>query len=335
MLWRTTSVRGELERAVALGIALLEEAAEDPDLVYQAHHALWASHLFRGNLQETCAHADLGLALHDPARHGASSMIYGGHDARECALTNSGNALFLLGYPDQGLARNRAGLEHALGLGQPQVVAHALNWGVLLLRLAGEHDELQRRLEDLARLAEQHGLGMYAPEARIHEAWLGVARGSDPGGADVIQEQLDRRAAMGMAFGQTHFLSLLADARLRLGQNEEAMAAAREGLSRAERTGERLGVAELHRLLAASHLAQDARAHGPAEAALRAAMAEARARGARLWELRAAHDLARLWAERGERGRANDLLSPICGWFTEGFGTPDLARAGELLEGLR
>lgn len=47
-----------------------------------------------------------------------------------------------------------------------------------------------------------------------------------------------------------------------------------------------------------------------------------------------ASDLARLWAERGERGRAADLLAPICGWFTEGFDTVDLKEAKALLDEL-
>ena len=45
--------------------------------------------------------------------------------------------------------------------------------------------------------------------------------------------------------------------------------------------------------------------------------------------------LARLWAERGERQRAHDLLAPIYGWFTEGLGARDLVEAKALLDVLR
>jgi predicted ATPase len=45
--------------------------------------------------------------------------------------------------------------------------------------------------------------------------------------------------------------------------------------------------------------------------------------------------LARLWAERGERQKAYDLLAPIYGWFTEGFDTADLRDARALLEELQ
>ena len=55
---------------------------------------------------------------------------------------------------------------------------------------------------------------------------------------------------------------------------------------------------------------------------------------ARLSELRAASDLAQLWAEQRERQNAHELLAPVYDWFTEGFDTPDLTVAKALLDDL-
>ena len=71
-----------------------------------------------------------------------------------------------------------------------------------------------------------------------------------------------------------------------------------------------------------------------AEACFANALAAAREREMRSLELRAAMSLAELWSGRGERARAHDLLVPIYGWFTEGFDTPDLIEAKELLDEL-
>ena len=49
-------------------------------------------------------------------------------------------------------------------------------------------------------------------------------------------------------------------------------------------------------------------------------------------ERRAATSLAQLWSDRGERQRSHDLLAPIYGWFTDGFGTRDLIEAKTLLD---
>jgi predicted ATPase len=71
-----------------------------------------------------------------------------------------------------------------------------------------------------------------------------------------------------------------------------------------------------------------------AEASLRRALVRAEGMGVAFWRLRIAYDLACLWREQGKRAEARDLIAPIYGGFTEGFGTPDLKDAKELLEDL-
>jgi predicted ATPase len=60
----------------------------------------------------------------------------------------------------------------------------------------------------------------------------------------------------------------------------------------------------------------------------------ARRQEARSWELRATVSLARLWQSQGKTKEAYQMLAEIYGWFTEGFDTPDLVEARELLESL-
>jgi predicted ATPase len=64
------------------------------------------------------------------------------------------------------------------------------------------------------------------------------------------------------------------------------------------------------------------------------ALAVARQQQAKSWELRASMSLARLWCNQGKRTEARDLLTPIYGWFTEGFDTLDLKQAKALLDEL-
>ena len=72
-----------------------------------------------------------------------------------------------------------------------------------------------------------------------------------------------------------------------------------------------------------------------AEADLCKALEIAREQESPSLQLRAATSLAQLWAERGERGRARELLAAVYGRFSEGFGAPDLQQAKELLDELR
>jgi len=103
-------------------------------------------------------------------------------------------------------------------------------------------------------------------------------------------------------------------------------------LQMAERTGEHWFTAELHR-----HKGQLLLRQGHAEAAetlYRKALGIAEEQRAKLWELRATASLARLRRDQGRREEARNLLAPVYGWFTEGFGTPDLKDAKTLLDQL-
>jgi predicted ATPase len=71
-----------------------------------------------------------------------------------------------------------------------------------------------------------------------------------------------------------------------------------------------------------------------AEQSYHQALEVARRQSAKLPELRASINLARLWCNQGKRGEARNLLASIYGWFTEGFGTPVLEEAKALLEEL-
>ena len=134
--------------------------------------------------------------------------------------------------------------------------------------------------------------------------------------------------------GATRFRSQglvsLAKALARQGRHEEAVTAAREGLRTQEKTGHRQDEAELHRVEGLSLIGLNKLEEG--QSALEQALAVARRQQARAYELRAATSLARLWGEQGRRGEAHDLLAPVYGWFTEGFGTADLRAAKTLLD---
>ena len=91
--------------------------------------------------------------------------------------------------------------------------------------------------------------------------------------------------------------------------------------------------AELYRLQGIALIGLNRLEEG--EIALEEALRVARQQQAKAYELRAATNLARLWGERAaRRAAARDLLTPIYGWFTDGFDTRDLTEAKALLDDL-
>ena len=69
----------------------------------------------------------------------------------------------------------------------------------------------------------------------------------------------------------------------------------------------------------------------PAEECFEKAVALARQQSTLSLELRAGLQLARIWMGRSEIQRAHHLIGPIYNRFTEGFATPDLILAKQML----
>jgi predicted ATPase len=101
-----------------------------------------------------------------------------------------------------------------------------------------------------------------------------------------------------------------------------------------EQQEERWWAAEIHRLRGVLLLRQTETPQAEAGAWLRRTLDVARRQEAKSLELRAAMSLSRLWQHQGKRDEARELLTPIYGWFTEGFDTADLQEAKALLEEL-
>jgi predicted ATPase len=89
--------------------------------------------------------------------------------------------------------------------------------------------------------------------------------------------------------------------------------------------------AELHRLQGGLQLQLPSPDVSQAERCFQQALAVARAQQAKSLELRAALSLSRLWQRQGKRDEGRQLLTEVYGWFTEGFGAPDLQEAQALL----
>ena len=119
-----------------------------------------------------------------------------------------------------------------------------------------------------------------------------------------------------------------------LGTSHDALA--REWIAQAralhDSTEERTATAEL--LRAEARLRVSDGASGIAENLLREALRVGGTQQARLFEIRAASDLARLLLQQDRREEARDLLAPAYAWFAEGFDTPDLKAAKALVDEL-
>jgi len=239
---------------------------------------------------------------------------------------------WLLGYPDRALQLGGEALSITERIEHGYSRSRSHYWISALHAYRREWAIVEERAAAAIASARERGLAMVVAVGRIMR---GAARAMvDPKEeyAAEIREGLAAYRATGARVQSTYHLILLAQALAACRRHGEGLAAVREAAALVEETGERFVEAEIHRLEANLLLSENGSAE--AEACYARALAVARAQQARSLELRAACDLARLWAERGDRARAAELLAPIYGWFTEGFDTADLKEAKALLDAL-
>jgi predicted ATPase len=333
-LWMVHSNRGAYQPMLYVGEQMLSLAQrlQDPDLLLEAHHALWASYFLGGELAAARPHFAQGLRLYDPQRHHTHAALYSGHDPGVCCHHLAAPSLWLLGYPDQAAASSQAALDLAQQLAHPYTRTLALYFAAMVHHLRREVPLTQARAETLMSVATDQDFPLHVAQALPLRGWTLTENGHAEEGIAQIQQGLAAYQATGATRDRPYYLALLAEASAKVGQTTVGLEALTEALATLATSGVPWWEAELYRLkgellLAAEHEAA-------AEACFRQALDVAPRRQTRSLELRAAMSLSRLWQQQGKLQEAYDLLAPIYGWFTEGFDTADLQDAKALLEDL-
>jgi predicted ATPase len=316
---------------LALAERALAAAERDDEIAARVagHFSVgWVS-LALGRLRVARGHLEQALELHAIAREAFSRLTYSWDVGVKC-LAYLSWALLILGQPDRARDRSRDALLEA-ERAHPFTLGFALHRALTVLQLYRDVPAVAESVTAMLALGREQGFPIYVAAGTFNRGWLLVQGGASEGVA-LMRGELARLRANGDEDFLPRSLLLLAEAHREVGQTALASGLVDEALARVERTDERLFEAELHRLKGELMLLNpDA---DQAEACLRQAIGIARAQEAKLWELRAATSLARLWAEQGRRADAHDLLAPVYGWFTEGFDTPDLKDAKALLDKL-
>jgi predicted ATPase len=255
-----------------------------------------------------------------------------GLDLAACSYAYGSWCWWLLGYPDQALRFGDEALSIADRVQHGYSRVRGLYWNSAFHAYRREWPIVEERAAAAISSAQERGLAMVVAVGRIMRgAARAILERRDEAVAE-IREALTAYRATGARFQSTYHLILLAQALAACGRRDEGGAVLREAAALVEETGERCFEAEIYRL--EGNLLLDKNGSAEAEACYVKALDVARAQEARSLELRAAGDLARLWAGQGRRGEARELLAPVYGWFTEGFDTLDLKEAKALLDEL-
>jgi class 3 adenylate cyclase/predicted ATPase len=325
--------RGELDLALRLEEDLLRLSRQRNDSggLVLAHASSGRTLMFAARFASSRAHSEKALELYDPISHGPLVRQLGFHP-HVSSRAYLGIALLCLGFPDQALAQSDAAITEARKLAHPTSLAVSLTLGSLPLWLVGDNAALGDRAAELVAVATEQDFALWGAQGTIYRGWVKVEKGDVTEGIALLHSGASAYRVTGAVLLNAYYNTLLAMACEIAGRIEESSTLLGKALQIVESTEERWFTAELKRHKGQLQLR---RGHTEiAEALYRKALDIALEQEAKLWELRAARDLARLWAKQGRRTEARDLLAPVYGWFTEGFNTIDLKEAKALLDEL-
>ena len=332
-LWLYHLAKGQFDRADGISKQLFSIASEleDPEVLLQAHHAAWPTCFLRGRFTIAAGHIESALALYEETRHARHRYLYLGHDPAVCALSIGAVVQSVLGLGNEALRMERNVLELARRLQHAPSLAHTL-WFVGEAQLArGDVARAAALADELVPLCEEHKLPQPRATALMFKGWALARSGETATGLAKVTEGLAIWDGLGVRSYLPRALCLLAECQLLCGRHAEADDALNRGLAVAAESGEQWCSARLYTLrgeLFQAAVGED----GEAEAALQTAVGVAREQGARLWELRAAMSLTRIWLRRKESQRARALLRPVLTGFAPGYPSPYMHEAGALLE---
>src|SRR5262249_34894845 len=304
----------DLERAQRLA-GEMRQLGEMQDDTVAAVMGCWSSGftcLHLGDFANARAHLERGLALFDPIQRSQYSELTP-IDALVFLSMQLSLVLACSGYLDQARCRRDAGLAEAHRLSHAHTLAAALYFASRTGWLARmQPDGLLQDADELLALSAEHGFAHWRALASVVRGWCLSVLGQAEQGVRLLTTGLADQRGIGSALYTTHALTLLADACRIGGRPQIGLAHLAEADRLAHATQVKWGLSETGRLRGDLHLLANDRLS--AEASFLNALAIARRQNEKIFELRSAMSLARLWRDQGKRQQARDLLAPIYDW---------------------
>ena len=334
-LWRFYVQRSQLHTARELGDTLLRQAqrADDPALAVIAHSALGWTWCCLGVLPAARQHLEEGSARYTPDQRSTPAFRMG-HDPGVACHAYAAQTLWLLGYPEQALARLHEALALAHELSHPYSLAYAQCWATYVYQFRRDVPAVHEHAEAAVTLSTAQGFPQYVAMGTSLRGWALAMQGQGETGMAQVRQGIVALRTTGAALHVPYLCTVLADVSAHLGHTADGLQALAEAHTLVEQQEQRMWEAEVCRLRGVLLLRQTETPPAEAEPWLQRALDVARRQEAKALELRAAMSLARLWQQQGKPAEARELLAPIYDWFTEGFDTADLQEAMALLHEL-
>jgi class 3 adenylate cyclase/tetratricopeptide (TPR) repeat protein len=232
-----------------------------------------------------------------------------------------------LGMADKARAEAGTGVALAKRLMKPFDIGFTRHYEAYVQVMLGNPAEARESAELGVVHCKEAGVPFFARTCSILLGWAITKQGNCTEGIKLIRENLALHRKAGTIVEIGYYLGLLAEAQMCSGDLNGALETVTEALTAAPHQEIYLP----YPLWVRGEVLLRLSSEEEAEQAFSDAVAFSRGIEDRLGELRATTALARMLKAQDHAVQARELLAPVFNRFTEGFDTPIIAQAGELL----
>jgi predicted ATPase len=319
-------VEGTLE--VALRSEAVAEKTGNPADAVIADSMLVVAYLDLGDQRRAQEHLEKAVRSPPYARQCNTTQYL--FDMRTVSLASSH---WFSGNLDQAVRYAEMAIEEAERSDHPMLQCRALMWAMPIYFWIDDLRNVERNVSKFEITAEKHSLAPYRAAALGYKGRYLIRLGRTVDGMRLLREGLERLRNQRYELQTPGFVSELAVGLAKQGALAQGLALLDESIAIQVRAKKALHLPALFLAKGLAFASGDAPDLQPAEECFEKAVALARQQLTLSFELRAGLELARIWIGRSEIRRAHDLMGPIYNRFSEGFATPDLILAKEMLNG--
>lgn len=333
-VWAFYAVDGDL-RAAGEAVARLE-AMRQPEIDAEVLCCKGVQLFYEGRFPEAHAAFEAAVVAFErrPPDARVSPRWQLPSDPYVASLVHMGPVLWLVGDNDAAWAMVDSACRQAGELPFPTgpfSQGYVMTYAAWLANLDGRYPKGLEYEDQILETSDRYGIAFWNVTATCHGAISRASLGELKDAAETLAAGIAMWRGLGAEAFVTCLLTDLAAIRLAAGRADEALDDVEQAMELSARTGERIYLAESHRVRASIMLAQGAPVPAVREA-LETSRRTAGEQGAVMFELRALSDLVRL--DGGAGGEAHDLRRLLAALPQPSRPTPDIARARELLAGL-
>jgi class 3 adenylate cyclase/tetratricopeptide (TPR) repeat protein len=321
---RTGIARDRADQLVALGRRSHNEA-----LFLEAIHCRWSTAFFRGDIARLLADGREGVKHYDPERHSKLGAEYGGHDPGVCAYTVLGLGLVQFGNAREARELFVKGVELGEMLQNPSSLVFACMNALTGYHILGDRDAVSRLAKRMFEVTDKFNLPPQRSIAIFVSGWISACEGDLAGGLQVMETEFPRVSGMGP--NPPFYAGMMSNILLQDGQLARALEPLDAILKTIREPGVGFFLPEIHRLHAECLLQMDPSNFEGATRELELAIAIAKQQQARLFWLRAAISLSRVWTDKGMQGNGVAPLREAVAVFSGDDNPAELAVATQIL----